>query len=376
MSGVDIAEELRAVYNEAKKKVEGKLNRGRRPSIFKQIPYIQTEWVEKYFCRFVHIASLLAAKGKPVGLLSVLLIITETRSLVLDVYEVKKEGGESSSKILENLSMFIVAIEKLEAVVTKMSSSLSTLAKQDNTQTTVQVNNNEEKDLPLLILAPHLMLDQKIFPSKDHPGGGDHTELFALCPDMAMGKKIMRTCIKKGYDELTCLLLTANAVGTLTMEILDKTSLRHRYYDRLSTCFSFCRMLAWAEVRRSYRMDLAKSNEWTEKVAEMPSLCLGWAFEATALAGKESDTTEAFEEAVIHRRRASSVSRDPASFVSSPDAPPPSPASSIMPPPPSPQPNSYALPPSPPVPPLGSTTIHTRPPPPAARGWQPHYEEA
>lgn len=362
---VDTAEELRAVYNEAKKASEGK-GRSRRASIFKQTPYIQPDWVQKYFCRFVHIASSLASQCRPEGLSAVLLILMETRSLVLDVYDMKKEAGDSSAKILEQLSTFVTAVQKLENVVAKMGvPNLIKLATEPSAANG-DSSDGKEHELPLLVLAPHLMLDQRLFPPKDHPGGGDHSELFALCPDIALGKKLMRICLQQGFDDLTCLLLTANGVGTLTMEILDKTNLRHRYYDRLSSCFSFCRMLAWAEVRRSFQMDLAKSKEWTEKVAETPSLCLGWAFEANALAGGKDDMSTAFEEAVVIRRRASSVSREPSQQQPPQLSAPPSPVSTFQPAPPSPSaipPANFILPPTSPHPTASlSPSLNSAPP--------------
>lgn len=336
---IDAVEELRSIFDEANFAVSGQ-KKSRRPSIFAKSPFVPPLWAQMYFARFVHIASSeLATRSKPLGLGAILMILAETRALILDVYDLKKSSGDSSSKIFDQVAFLTTAVQKLETVLNRVTGKdkLNDMYKQINIMRVEQAEakdqiDGKDEDLPLFVLAPHLMLEQRLFPPLGEPGGWDHSELFRMYPEIQDLKKQMHSYLQKGYDETTCLLLTTNAVGTLTMRVLEKTNLRHRYYESLISCFNFCRMAAWAQLKHSYNVDLAASMEW--------------------------HGTSAFDDKVIHRRR-SSVNAPPASPMSqasssfsSMGSPPPLASPLASPPPPSTRPGPAAparfVPPTPP----------------------------
>lgn len=317
---IDAVEELRSIFDEANFAVSGQ-KKSRRLSIFAKSPFVPPLWAQMYFARFVHIASSeLATKSKPAGLGAILMILAETRALILDVYDVKKVNGDSSAKIFEQINFLMVAVQKLETVLDRVTGKdkLNDMYKQVNVMGIVKTETKEEvegkdEDLPLFVLAPQLMLEQRLFPPLGEPGGWDHSELFRLYPEIQDVKKLMHSSLRRGCDETTCLLLTTNAVGTLTMRVLEKTNLRHRYYEALISCFNFCRMAAWAQLKHTYGVDLATSMDWKG--------------------------VSAFDDKVIHRRR-SSVNLAPSPSQSfSQLSPPPLSSSRPSPPPP----GRYAL---------------------------------
>lgn len=297
---------LKAIYQTAEQYFGSKIKSGRKSSMFLKSEFIPPVWAKKYFCRFAHIASSeLAARSRPAGLGAVLMILAETRALVLDVYDLKKVDGESSEKILGQISFLTDVIQKLQVLV------VGTIEKDHLTHPIYmrrqgEANALQQIVLPLLVLAPITMINQRLFVREGLAGGGNHGELFKMCPEIDSLEREMNSCLQRGNDEFTCLLLATDTIGKVLMRVLENTSLRHRYFTQLVSAHNFCRMFAWAELKKNYGCDLSRSHLWTG--------------------------VSAFEDSVIHRRR-ESLSRTPsaASFSS----PPPLPAPGHGPPPPS-----------------------------------------